>query len=169
MNEELNLYKAIKYYIKKRVNSNEIAEDLTQEVFFKLAKFENLDQIQSVKSWLFTVAKNTLIDHYKKNKVLEIPFDDLVKLPKEDRAYENEVIACLKQMILKLDKEDREILLMSDIYGESQKKLGISLNLNYSTVKSRIQRAREKLKKELLGCCTFIPDSRGVTSFCKKN
>jgi len=64
---------AIKGFFLKRVSSVQSAEDLTQEVFLKIVKQPIGNEIESVKSWIFKIAKNTLIDYYRKNK----PTDEL--------------------------------------------------------------------------------------------
>ena len=72
------LYQQLSLYIKKRVNNQADAEDLTQEVFYKLSKSDR-DHVKSIKSWVYTIAKNTITDYYRKKKVItseveNIPF-----------------------------------------------------------------------------------------------
>ena len=65
---------------KKRGLKLEDAEDLTQEVFYKLSKSEN-SNVNSVKSWVYTIAKNTITDYYRKKKITtaeveEVPYEE---------------------------------------------------------------------------------------------
>lgn len=56
-------------FIRKRVNSAEDAEDILQDVFYKLAEADQmLKPIEQISAWLFTVARNRIIDLYRKNK-----------------------------------------------------------------------------------------------------
>src|SRR5260221_11885349 len=54
-------------FIRKRVGSNEDAEDILQDVFYQLAG--NAEPIEQVTSWLFTVARNKITDSYRKKKL----------------------------------------------------------------------------------------------------
>ncbi|HLZ55439.1 MAG TPA: sigma factor-like helix-turn-helix DNA-binding protein, partial [Ktedonosporobacter sp.] len=57
--------------------------------------------------------------------------------------------------------QDRQALVLTEYQGLTQKELGERLGLSFSGAKSRVQRAREKLKQELLACCHFELDRRG--------
>ncbi len=55
------------YYTKSFVADNDIAEEITQETFFKALKsFQQFDGKKDVRAWLFTIAKNTYFTQYKK-------------------------------------------------------------------------------------------------------
>ena len=64
----------LKGYIRQRVNSVEDAEDVLQEVFYQLAETDRLMKpIDQIASWLFTVARNRIIDLYRKKKTTSLP------------------------------------------------------------------------------------------------
>ena len=67
-------------FIKQRVNSNEDAEDILQDVFFQFAG--NTEPIEKVTSWLFMVARNKITDRYRKQQLPLI--DDLQPASKSD-------------------------------------------------------------------------------------
>ena len=62
------LYNPLLGYVRNRVRNQEDAEDLTQDVFFKLAK-SNSNDIDNLKSWVYTIAKNTITDYYRKKQI----------------------------------------------------------------------------------------------------
>src|SRR5450755_4926357 len=81
----------------------------------------------------------------------ELPDDDMV----------SELLPCVRAMVLALPDQDRQALVLTEYQGLTQKELGERLGLSFSGAKSRVQRAREKLKQELLSCCHFELDRRG--------
>jgi RNA polymerase sigma-70 factor (ECF subfamily) len=81
----------------------------------------------------------------------ELPDDDIV----------SELLPCVQAMVLALPEQDRQALILTEYQGLTQKELGEHLGLSFSGAKSRVQRAREKLKQELLACCHFELDRCG--------
>ena len=73
---------------------------------------------------------------------------------------------CFVPFIHALPKEDRELLEKVDIHGVKQKELAASMNLSYSGLKSRVQRAREKMKNLFSRCCEIKFDSSGQPMGC---
>lgn len=62
-------FKEIYLFIKSLSHDEGIAEEITQEAFFKALKaIEKFDGSKDIRAWLFTIAKNTYFSHYKKNK-----------------------------------------------------------------------------------------------------
>lgn len=57
-------------YIKSLSRDEIIAEEITQEAFFKALKsIEKFDGSKDIRAWLFTIAKNTYFSHYKRKKM----------------------------------------------------------------------------------------------------
>src|SRR5262252_2378026 len=81
----------------------------------------------------------------------ELPDDDIV----------SELLPCIRAMVLSLPAQDRQALILTEYQGLTQKELAQRLGLSLSGAKSRVQRAREKLKQQLLACCHFELDRRG--------
>ncbi|SDM82804.1 RNA polymerase sigma factor [Sediminibacillus halophilus] len=62
-------FKEIYLYIKSLSHDETIAEDMTQEVFFKALKaIDKFDGSKDIRAWLYTIAKNTYFSHYKRKK-----------------------------------------------------------------------------------------------------
>jgi RNA polymerase sigma factor (sigma-70 family) len=55
-------------FIRNRVNSNQDAEDILQDVWYQLSNVVDLDEIQQINSWLYRVAQNRITDKYRKKK-----------------------------------------------------------------------------------------------------
>jgi len=67
-------------FIRKRVRSNEDAEDILQDIWYQLSNVVNINEIDQMSGWLFRVARNKTIDNYRKKTTL----------PVEDFSYEDE-------------------------------------------------------------------------------
>ena len=72
-----------------------------------------------------------------------------------------ELSKCMMPMIETLPVKYREALVLADLKGMSQKQLAEHLDISYSGAKSRVQRAREKLKQAFVTCCEISSDSYG--------
>lgn len=158
---------ALKNYIFKRVKDENLTNDISQEVLLKVYKFcLNSSGIKNVKSWLYQIAHNTMMDYFRKNarkgeifKEIEIPEED------ENLAFK-EAIEYIQPLLNFLPEEYAIPLKMSDLDGIKQAEIAKKLNLSLPATKSRIQRARNLLKAEFITCCHFETDSSGgIISF----
>lgn len=153
-------------FIAARVNNADDAKDIRQEVFIKIAtKLDSLSDSEKLRSWIFSVARNTIIDYYRKSgkeKLIGLE-ESFVEEPgaSEEQDTTKGLDRCLLSFIEKLPAEYREIILDSEIRGIKQKDLVEKYNLAYPTVRSRVQRGRARLKELLLDCCKIEADSRG--------
>ncbi len=130
------------------------AEDLAQETFIKAyQKFDSLEEPDKVKSWLFRIARNVAIDFFRKNKNKTIPLDyDMLDhytyAVAADQRFDllnAEISQELQKCIAELATEDRMIVKLLYYEGFSYKEIGILLNINPNTLKSRLYRARQAL------------------------
>jgi RNA polymerase sigma-70 factor (ECF subfamily) len=99
--------------------------------------------------WVYQIARNTIIDHYRSvipTATLEVP--EVLSLPDElpDDDVISELLPCVRAMVRSLPQQDRQALILTQYQGLTQKELGERLGLSFSGAKSRVQRAREKLK-----------------------
>ncbi len=147
-------------FIKQRVGDPHTAEDLLQDVFIKI--HNNIDSLKDdlpVGPWVYKIARNTIIDHYRSSKTqAEI---QKMQLP-DDRNTKNEarseIMADIKTIISDLPDKYRQALLLTEFDGLSQKQLARHLNLSDSGAKSRVQRARKMIRDDLMRCCHYIFD-----------
>ena len=147
-------------YIKKRVTDNDDSKDILQDVLLKSYQFCSKGKtVLHLKSWLFKITQNTIVDYYKKNNKSSLEFD-LV-----DEMVENSLIGEASEYIkalLKLLPEEYAIpLYMYDLENINQKVIAEKLNLTLPNTKSRIQRGRLKLKERFLECCMVEFDENG--------
>jgi RNA polymerase sigma-70 factor (ECF subfamily) len=92
---------------------------------------------------------------------LDIP--EVLQLPDElpDDDIISELFPAVRAMLNSLSPQDRQALILTEYQGLTQKEFGERMGLSFSGAKSRVQRAREKLKQQLLACCHFELDRRG--------
>ncbi|MEG0308764.1 MAG: RNA polymerase sigma factor [Clostridium sp.] len=141
------------FYIK--TSNKELAEDLTQEVFYEsLKSFNSFKNKSSLKTWMFSIANNLLKKHYRKKHydgILEskLSYDTSFYEDLEDEFIKKDEKNTLMKAINCLDDNIKEIVILR-IYGElSFSDIGniIGESENYSRV--NFHRAKLKIQKEL--------------------
>lgn len=158
-------------FIISKVGDKELAKDLLQEVFVKIhLKLSTLTDKEKLTSWIYQITRNTIIDHYRKNKPSDIIDNMEQSLTEKSDIYNNELHCCLKPFIDELPEKYQDVLIKTTYGALSQKKYALMEDLSYSTVKSRIQRARKQLKDSFKKCCVIESDKYGsVFHLDKKN
>jgi RNA polymerase sigma-70 factor (ECF subfamily) len=141
-----------------KVGRREDAEDLTHQVFLsawkKIGEYEHLGHPFS--SWLYKIARNLVIDHYRTNKIeinLEEADDanDLGYVPSGEADVELSLaMDKVTEAIRRLSQSHQDIIVMRFVEDLSIKEISASLGESESVVKVRQHRAMQKLKKLLL-------------------
>jgi len=159
-------YKKIAYNIALRVMKNkENAEDASQEALIKVYKnIKNFNQKSTFKVWLYRIVMNACIDLQRKNKHEVTSLDSLKKGKDNDYKVEIEDTSkgpdailesklnneILYKCIDNLAEDHKQIIILRDLQELSYREISDVLNCSEGTVKSRLSRARTKLKKNLL-------------------
>jgi RNA polymerase sigma-70 factor (ECF subfamily) len=143
--------------VKRIVFAPDVAEELVQDVFFKLwSKREQLAEIDALKTYLYRAARNTALNHLRRQK-LEHAFEERELAKGEpvgnegvsDSASTSEVERAVRVAIQRLPERCREIFQMSRdgglTYGQIARELGISIK----TVETQMGRALKSLRVSL--------------------
>ena len=145
-------YQKIYNYIYYRVLHRETAEDLTSDVFYRaLAYAASFDERKaSYKTWLFTIAHNIVINHYRSNKNLLAP-DDYDALPAEnsieDDFEKSEDFRRLHNLLKTLPEREREVIALR-FWGElTYKEIATRIGMREKSVSSMMSRLMKKLEK----------------------
>ena len=150
-------------FIHKRVADPTLCDDILQDVFIKL--HENLHNIrddQKLSAWLYQVARNTIIDHYRTYKpAAELPAELMDEAPTPNDTAVQELSCCFEIMIDQLPEPYREAIYLSEIHGLKHKEVAEQLDISLTAAKSRVRRGREQLKDIVEACCTVKLDARG--------
>ena len=141
-------------YISYRVVDTQLAEDLTSVVFEKaLTKFRSYDAAKaSFSTWIFSIARNTLIDHYRVNsKQQTVQLDNLPKVcdggsPPEDTVILAEERRRLQSCIAQLPRSEQEIISLKFGAGMTNRQIASLLGLSESNVGVIVYRVVRKLR-----------------------
>jgi RNA polymerase sigma-70 factor (ECF subfamily) len=134
--------------------SREEAEDRTQEVFLKLhGALPKYDFGKNFTAWLLTLAKNHLIDEYRRTKwerTQRDEFDERVLSQAAHSGPEDSLVAQETRTLVweglnRLSAEMRMVIILRDLQGKSYEEVAEILGLPLGTVKSRVNRARIQL------------------------
>lgn len=149
-NECVKLYADNVYrFILKNLKSEEDAKDIVQSSFEKM--WINKETVENVKckSFLFTVAYNTMIDHIRKNKRMVLK-DDFVKTAQGSNNQQQNIKRILQEALSRLNERDRSLVMLKDYEGYNYAEIGEITNLNESQVKVYLHRARLQLREYLV-------------------
>lgn len=135
------------------------ADDAVQEAFTKLARRPDVARDPSVLSWLMSVVRNACLrmlrPFVRERTTLGERVDDIDTIESEhvdpQRALERwELVQAVHTAISTLERPYREVLVMRDLEGLSGHETCLALGLDLATMKTRLHRARTKLREELL-------------------
>ncbi|HYK03523.1 MAG TPA: sigma-70 family RNA polymerase sigma factor [Thermoanaerobaculia bacterium] len=148
----------LRVYVSRRVNPGD-ADDVVQSVMVKLLERRTDIGPGSVRAWLFAVTRNAVAEYYRQRRP-DVDLDTFGDVPEHDAADPADRILgsltdCLEPMLGTLSAPDADVLRRIDLHGEAQTTLAATLGIPLSTVKSRIQRARTKLRAAFDSCCAI--------------
>lgn len=159
-------------YLTRFVGEGE-AEDLAQSVMLKVS--EGLPDFRgdsSLSTWIYRIATNAALDRLRR-KTPEPPAEvelesDEADVPQaaqttsvESTVIREEMNACIREFIEHLPENYKTVMVLSELEGFKNDEIAAILGLSLDTVKIRLHRAREKLRKELQVGCSFHHDEDG--------
>lgn len=146
-------HKELKGFILRKVPNAADADDILQEAFLKIMQhIEKVNEASNIKAYLYGIVKNTITDYFRKNRQSAVELNDEIHFTEDELDDLNDKISvcCLEPFILLLPDIYKEALWHTEIENLSQKDLAQKLNISYSGAKSRVQRAKLKLKEVIL-------------------
>ena len=153
---------AIKAFLHSKVANHADVDDLLQEIMLKTHKnLDSLHEESSVKAWLFQIANRSIIDFYRKGGPSKSFDFEVVWEEDESGRVRQELATCIVPFIKALEPDEAKMLMAIDIHGQSQKEYAHEHGVAYSTLKSRVQKARERLREVFESCCEFSLDVNG--------
>ena len=156
-------------FLQSKLNSYDEAEDLLQELFFRLMnQKKDLWEIQNTRAWLFRVAKNKVVDLYRSNRKINglqtVMSEDIDALPENKQQPEEPVAQldrCLLRNIAELSPDDAHIIEQCDLNGIKQAEFARQNDLTLPAAKARLLRARKKLRASIIKNCQVQFDASG--------
>ena len=96
-------------FIRGKVNSEEDAEDILQDTWYQFSNLANIDDLESISGWLYSVTRNRITDFYRKRKTGRL----------EDYTYtDDEGISEIRDLLLMDNSDDPELKLFSEMVWE---------------------------------------------------
>lgn len=148
-------------WLKHRLGNAVDAEDMLQDLFIKaMRQGEKFCALSNARAWLFEVGRNAISDHLRlQREMIELP-DDLAS-EAEETATVDSLTACLPRVLSELSAENREAITLCDLEGLPQEEYARRKGLSLPGAKSRVQRARKRLREQLTQSCQVRLDAAG--------
>ena len=145
-------YSKVMGYIHARIRNRADAEDLCSDVFEKVQrKLAEFDPAKaSVSTWIFTITRNTVIDHYRRSKPTEELDENLSDSLEIDESLLNtETLSELAGALRALPEELRDLIVLRYYDGKPLTEVAEIMGLSYGAVKLRHQSALAKLRRAM--------------------
>ena len=164
-------------FIRKRVDHEEDARDIAQDVYYQLTVgFDDIRKVTSLTSWLFTVARNRITDYFRKSKtelfsdqvlgvkdgedgplMLEDILPSLTRSP-EDEYMRGVIWETIEACLERLPEEQREVFVMNEFEDLSFKEISELTGEGINTLLSRKRYAVTYLREQLRELYTQITE-----------
>lgn len=162
-------------FIARRMRAPADVDDVVQDVFLRMQRgLADLRDDERFGAWVYRIARSAIVDHQRlqsKHRVLDAAGEAEPQLATEgdddDRSAEEEVAAYAAFLVATLPSPYREALTLTELEGLTQKQAAEMLGISVSGMKSRVQRGRALLRKELDDCCRIALDVRGHVLSCE--
>ena len=141
-------------YIRARVRGYADAEDLCADVFEKIQrKLGEFDSTKaSISTWIFTITRNTVIDHFRRSKPVEELDENLSDDTEMDEGLlNNETLSELAGALKALPDELRDLIVLRYYDGKPLTEVAELMGLSYGAIKLRHQSALTKLRRYMQG------------------
>lgn len=131
-----------------KLNHHHQAEDLSQEVFYRILKNDDyLQHVKEPKAWLFGIAKHVVIDFWRRQQIEKLYLDAIAHLPEEFHpSAEHEL--CIRETVYQvhcileqLPERIAQVFLLSQLDGLSYLQIAEQLNISETTVKRDMKQA----------------------------
>ena len=157
----------LKGFLARRVGDADAVEDLLQDVFVRVhTGLDELRDDQRIAPWVYRIARNAVVDHYRRRRPAGDGHDELPEIPAEDEtdaqtdAARERIGTYLAGLVNELPDTYRDAVQLAEVDGLTQAEVGQRLGLSLSGAKSRVQRGRALLRERLQECCHFEFDRR---------
>lgn len=149
-------------FVSAKLGNEANAEDIVQDIFIKIhLHHHTITDESKIKSWIYTVARNTVNDYFRKSKNPASEVEDII-CEEEQTVLENHSFEkCLSHFIPRLPQKYSDIIIKTVWGNFSQAAYAKHKNISNSGAKSLMQRAPQKLLKQYRECCHYTADVYG--------
>ncbi|WP_282939087.1 RNA polymerase sigma factor [Paenibacillus sp. RC67] len=143
-------------YVYSKVGNKWDTDDLVSEIFRKaFEKYESLQEPSNAKAWLFTIARNTIIDFYRRKKdALAGEAMEWIASPEslEGEVEQEEELACLQKVLAFLPEDERELVKLKYFAGLRHREIGEVFSKSEEVIKMRAFRLLKKMSVLVKNC-----------------
>jgi RNA polymerase sigma-70 factor (ECF subfamily) len=150
-------HRALFEFFVRMTGSGAVADDLVQDVFFRMLKYRGTFRNESrFKGWMFHIARNARVDHYKKHRAVTLLAEDGAEnvesrsLSPGRELEQGEQAALLERALQKLDADKREVLVLSRYQDMKYEQIAEIMECEVGTIKTRVHRALKELRQIFL-------------------
>lgn len=151
----------LRTWVRGRVPSSADADDVVQTVLLKLVESGRVESLTSTHAWLRATARNVIADLHRSRASRSADSAEVADVASAEEDDDAEISRCLGPLLARLEPADRDVIQRVDVDGVSQAALARELALSASGMKSRVQRARARLRDAVLARCVVEFDGRG--------
>ncbi len=148
-------FESLRNFLYYKCGDLALSEDLIQEVFLKVWEKREEIRKETVKSLLYTIANNLLMNHFNHMKVVKSHEDDMsnsAAMSKQTPQFvmeEEEFGRKLQAVLARIPEGSREVFLMNRIDGLKYDEIGIRLGIGVKAVEKRMSKALAVIRAEL--------------------
>lgn len=153
-------YPKLKVLFSKKIKDEQEVEDVIQDTMLRVYnKFDTYDNKYAISTWLYTVANSVLNNHFRSKsrqpalsyakELYDNEHTESFDSP-ENILISNEQKDIINKTLNKLSKDFLEVYQLKDVEGKSLKEISEQLGIPTNTVKSRLKRARDTIRGNLL-------------------
>jgi RNA polymerase sigma-70 factor (ECF subfamily) len=155
-------------FLARRVAPAEI-DDVLQDVLLRLQRgLPGLRDEERFTSWLFQIARNSVVDHLRvraRHPLTDADAPELAAEPSDagddDRAAARSLARCVSLFVARLPSPYREAVTLVELDGLTAREAAEMVGVSVSGMKSRVQRGRAQLHQMFTECCDIAVDARG--------
>lgn len=148
-------------FLVTRMGDQEAAEELVQEVFLRaMNEGAGFCRLDNPRAWLFRVARNAATDRQRRTRPVEPVSEDIARSEPETPPVD-ELRACIARNLPMLREQDRVLLEACDLQGQPHQRYAAAHGLSVAAVKTRLFRARQRLRHQLIERCRVQFDEQG--------
>lgn len=152
----LHYYPRVKLYLFSFLKDEEIAKDLSQEIFIKIwINRGTISNVNNMSAYLFRMAKNAIYNHFQHNLIKQKFLSTLQEVPVyedflEEYMFSDNLQEIIDVTITKMPKRRKQIFIMSRQEGMSNKEIAEKLNISKRTIENQLTLALAQLRKRLV-------------------
>jgi len=166
----------LRAFVARRVGNPADVDDIVQFTCLQLHRaLGEIRNTERIHAWLHRTARRAIADYYRsRSRHLEVPSGDTLDLDalaaadsREDDDARSEVARCLAPVLERLGPVDQEAIRLTEARGLQLADAASLARISLPGMKSRVQRARRRLREAMLACCRVALDGRGAPISCE--